>query len=279
MLLSERPRMPRIDRTGPRRPCPVVQCALDANQRRPPLTPESELTGHALRGARYRAQITSRGQTPGMRSEIYDIAIRAGFADRAADVAVALTELVANAQQHGEPPYLVEAWWDGRLVIEVSNQGTGLDGESVWRLLKNNLNDKAYSFDATLVPDGGYQVKVVASDAPSHTPADALKSEKISDRFSVDTTPAAVGMSTASPDTTLAAPGRSAGVARHDARGRREGAVVSRDTTRAVAAMSSGIAQYPAPAVGRTSGVGRHDARGRRNEQWCRPTPRLPPSE
>ena len=57
--------MPRIDRTAPRRPCPVVQCALDANERRPPLTPESELTGHALRGARYRAEITSRGQTPG----------------------------------------------------------------------------------------------------------------------------------------------------------------------------------------------------------------------
>jgi anti-sigma regulatory factor (Ser/Thr protein kinase) len=111
----------------------VVQCALDADEGLPPLTPESETTVPALPGVRYRAEITSRGQTPGMRSEIYDIAIRAGFADRAADVAVALTELVANAQQHGDPPYLVEAWWDGRLVIEVSNHGTGLDQDSVWR--------------------------------------------------------------------------------------------------------------------------------------------------
>jgi anti-sigma regulatory factor (Ser/Thr protein kinase) len=86
-----------------------------------------------LRGVRYRAEITARGQTPGMRSEIYDIAIRAGFADRAADVAVALTELVANAQEHGEPPFLVEAWWDGRLVIEVSNRGTALNGDTLWR--------------------------------------------------------------------------------------------------------------------------------------------------
>ncbi len=70
------------------------------------------------------------------------------------------------------------------------------DGETVWRLLKDNLNDKAYSFDATLVPDGGYQIKVVASDAPSHTPADALKGEKVSDRFQVDTTsPSIVGLS------------------------------------------------------------------------------------
>jgi hypothetical protein len=66
------------------------------------------------------------------------------------------------------------------------------DGESVWRLLKADISDKAYSFDAALVPDGGYQVKVVASDAPSHTPADALTGEKVSERFEVDTTPPVV---------------------------------------------------------------------------------------
>ena len=38
------------------------------------------------------------------------------------------------------------------------------DGEHVWRLLKDNITDKAYSFDAALIPDGGYRVKVVASD-------------------------------------------------------------------------------------------------------------------
>jgi hypothetical protein len=63
------------------------------------------------------------------------------------------------------------------------------DGESVWRLLKNDLTDKAYSFDAALIPDGGYQVKVVASDAPLHTPGDALTGAKVSERFEVDTTP------------------------------------------------------------------------------------------
>ena len=63
------------------------------------------------------------------------------------------------------------------------------DGESVWRLLKKNLTDKAYSFDAIQIPDGGYQVKVVASDAPSHSFGDALTGEKISERFELDTTP------------------------------------------------------------------------------------------
>ena len=63
------------------------------------------------------------------------------------------------------------------------------DGESVWRLLKDKITDKAYSFDATLVPDGGYEVKVVASNAPSEPPGQALTGEKISDRFVLDTTP------------------------------------------------------------------------------------------
>jgi hypothetical protein len=66
------------------------------------------------------------------------------------------------------------------------------DGETVWRLLKDNLTDKAYSFDAALIPDGGYEIKVVASDAPSHTPGDALTGAKVSERFEVDTTPPVV---------------------------------------------------------------------------------------
>ena len=56
-------------------------------------------------------------------------------------------------------------------------------------LLKDNLQEKFYSFDASLLPDGGYTVKVIASDAPSHSPGEALTAEKESDRFEVDTTP------------------------------------------------------------------------------------------
>jgi hypothetical protein len=62
------------------------------------------------------------------------------------------------------------------------------DGEHTWRLLKDKITEKAYSFDATQIPDGGYEVKVVASDAPSHTPGNTLTSSKVSDRFEVDTT-------------------------------------------------------------------------------------------
>ena len=66
------------------------------------------------------------------------------------------------------------------------------DGETVWRLLKKSIHESAYSFDSASLPDGGYRVKVVVSDAPSHTPAEALTGEKVSDRFVIDTTPPAM---------------------------------------------------------------------------------------
>jgi WD40 repeat protein len=75
---------------------------------------------------------------------------------------------------------------DDQLVYSVYYRG---DGESRWLLLKDNLAEKAYSFDSALLPDGGYTVKVVASDAPSHSPGEALTAEKVSRRFEVDTTP------------------------------------------------------------------------------------------
>src|SRR5208283_1015921 len=74
---------------------------------------------------------------------------------------------------------------DDQLVYTVYYRG---DGESRWLLLKNNLSDRSHSFDASLLPDGGYTVKVVASDAPSHSPGEALYAERVSSRFEVDST-------------------------------------------------------------------------------------------
>ena len=46
---------------------------------------------------------------------------------------------------------------DDQLMYSVYYRG---DGESRWLLLKDNVTDKAYSFDASLLPDGGYTIKV-----------------------------------------------------------------------------------------------------------------------
>jgi hypothetical protein len=84
---------------------------------------------------------------------------------------------------------------DDQLVYSLYYRG---DDESRWLLLKDDLTDKAYSFDASLLPDGGYTVKVVASDAPSHSPGDALTASRESRRFEVDTTPPRIESLTAS---------------------------------------------------------------------------------
>lgn len=75
---------------------------------------------------------------------------------------------------------------DDQMTYSVFYRG---DGETRWLLLKDDLTDKFYSFDASLLPDGGYTIKVMASDAPSHSPDQALTAEKESLRFEVDTTP------------------------------------------------------------------------------------------
>ena len=109
------------------------------------------------------------------------------------------TDMGGSTVPHFEPPVpstrdhdAIGVKWtahddnDDQLVYSVYYRG---DGESRWLLLKDNITDKAYSFDASLLPDGGYTIKVVASDAPSHSPGDALTASRESRRFEVDTTP------------------------------------------------------------------------------------------
>jgi hypothetical protein len=76
------------------------------------------------------------------------------------------------------------------------------EGENRWLLLKDQLIDKFYSFDASLLPDGVYTIKVIASDAPSHSPDQVLSAERESPRFEVDTTPPQIDGLTASQDNT-----------------------------------------------------------------------------
>jgi hypothetical protein len=66
-------------------------------------------------------------------------------------------------------------------------------GERNWRLLKDKIGDKYLSFDSALLPDGRYELKVAASDSPNHAAGEALSGERVSDEFTVDTTPPVPG--------------------------------------------------------------------------------------
>jgi len=83
---------------------------------------------------------------------------------------------------------------DDQLVYSVYCRG---DGEKQWKKLREDLIERYANLETDLFPDGGYTVRVVASDLPSHSPGDALSGEKTSERFEVDNTPPQVEITSA----------------------------------------------------------------------------------
>jgi WD40 repeat protein len=75
---------------------------------------------------------------------------------------------------------------DDDLVYTIYYHG---EGEKNWRLLKDKLTQRYYSWDTTTMPDGAYYLKIVASDSPSNPADQALTNERESDRFEIENTP------------------------------------------------------------------------------------------
>ena len=75
---------------------------------------------------------------------------------------------------------------DDELTYSVYYRG---ENEKDWKLLKDKLEQKFYAWDTNSMPDGAYYLKVVASDEKSNPPNEALKAERVSERFVVDNTP------------------------------------------------------------------------------------------
>ena len=71
------------------------------------------------------------------------------------------------------------------------------ENETSWKLLKDKLDTRFYSWDTTSMPDGAYYLKIVANDAPSNPTGEGLSSERESDRFVVDNTPPSIAQLTA----------------------------------------------------------------------------------
>ncbi|MGA2098870.1 MAG: hypothetical protein ABSH39_21475 [Candidatus Acidiferrum sp.] len=63
------------------------------------------------------------------------------------------------------------------------------ENEHEWKLLKDNLEQKFYSWDTTTFPDGAYYLRIFVSDAPSNPTADVKSATRESERFVVDNTP------------------------------------------------------------------------------------------
>ncbi len=63
------------------------------------------------------------------------------------------------------------------------------EGETSWKILKENLLDPIFVWDTTSVPNGTYVVKIVANDALANPPGSALIAERESGLFDIDNTP------------------------------------------------------------------------------------------
>ena len=71
--------------------------------------------------------------------------------------------------------------------------------ESAWKLLKDNVKERYFSWDTGAFPDGEYVLRVTASDSPSNPPAQALSASLASDPFLIDNTPPQISNLTGSP--------------------------------------------------------------------------------
>ncbi len=70
--------------------------------------------------------------------------------------------------------------------------------ETVWKLLKDNIKDRYFSWDTGAFPDGEYVLRLTASDSPSNPPQQALTAVLASDPFLIDNTPPQISNLTAS---------------------------------------------------------------------------------
>lgn len=75
---------------------------------------------------------------------------------------------------------------DDDLIFSIYYRG---ESEEKWRLLKDKITERYFSWDTQTMPDGAYYLKIVASDLPSNPADQALTTEHESDRFEVANTP------------------------------------------------------------------------------------------
>ena len=73
-----------------------------------------------------------------------------------------------------------------RLIFKAEIRGVG---ETGWKLLKDKIRERYFSWDSTAFPDGKYILRITASDAPSNPPDQALSSSRETDPFLIDNTP------------------------------------------------------------------------------------------
>ncbi len=68
------------------------------------------------------------------------------------------------------------------------------EGETSWKILRKGVQETILVWDTNTVPNGTYFVKIVASDSPANSAADALAGEMDSVAFEIDNTPPSIAI-------------------------------------------------------------------------------------
>jgi sugar lactone lactonase YvrE len=71
--------------------------------------------------------------------------------------------------------------------------------ETTWKVIRDKIRERYFSFDSTAFPDGRYVLRITATDAPSNPPDQALSTSRETDPFLIDNTPPELSELTANP--------------------------------------------------------------------------------
>ena len=94
----------------------------------------------------------------------------------------------SNPSSEGDSTKYTASWKvkdDNNDTLQFNVYYRGID-ETNWKLLKDELKQTSYALDTTLMSDGRYVIKVMATDKLSNPPNFAKSTEKISDPFDID---------------------------------------------------------------------------------------------
>jgi sugar lactone lactonase YvrE len=70
------------------------------------------------------------------------------------------------------------------------------EGEATWKTLRKDVQETILVWDTNTVPNGTYFVRIVASDSPANSAAEALSGEMDSIAFEIDNTPPSIKLGT-----------------------------------------------------------------------------------
>jgi hypothetical protein len=132
---------------------------------------------------------TSTGASVGDTSSAYSITVTDSGAVSSSTSATSGSALTANPQRKLKIAWTASDPDSDDLLAALSFRG---DGESAWKLIKDEIKEKSLTIDSDALADGTYRFRIEVSDSRSNPPDKARSALRVSEPVIVDHTPPAV---------------------------------------------------------------------------------------